>query len=136
MIYTPVIANQIPPFVSIEMPGITYEQFINSLGQFNFAIEQMKITANTMNQVQAIMQYQHFDSNGQRIQDAIVPNVDPYQYIPSKLIDMNKEVLDSRSSLLMTLFPNENIQLILFADEVSISALLDAMGISNFKQVV
>lgn len=137
MIFTPVISSQVPPFVSIEMPNMTYEEFINSLGQFNFSVIKMKITASTMQQVISVMQYQHFDSNGVKFQDAIVPNVDPYQVIPSLYIETGKRTLDSRSSFLMTLFPNENIQLILFTDEISISDLLDTMNKkSNFKKVL
>lgn len=135
MIYTPVISSQVPPFVSIEMPGITYEQFINSLGQFNFSVKKMKLTASTMAQVQAVMQYQHFDVNGEKLEDAIVPNVDPYQVIPSVYTELGGKVLDSRTSILMTFFPNESIQLILFTDEISISDLLNSMHKSNFKQV-
>jgi hypothetical protein len=135
MIYNPVITTG-NKFLSITMPGITYQQFCNSLGQFDYKVGKMMVTAITLAQIFEIMQYNHFNADGNKHSESIVPNPDPYQYQASIEIALGNVILDGRSNISMNILPNENIQLILKTDEVSYSELLDFYRKSNIKKVI
>ena len=118
--------------------GVTYEELINALGSFNFRVDSIKINALQMNQVHQILQYDHYNSNGNRMKLSVVPNIDPYQSQPAINIETREHdiILDGRSSINFDVMPNENILMILHTEEISLTQMLNSISQTNLQRMI
>jgi hypothetical protein len=91
-----------------------------------------------LDQVHQIIRYNSFDSNGRKLAEPIVPNIDPYQFAAAIEIDTKDQeiILDGRSSLSFVILPNESILLVLETDCISLSDKLDLVGKNNLQTMV
>jgi len=115
-LYTPVISfNNIPP-ISITCVGITYAQFLASLGTYVYGIEQMYIASTTISQIQQNIFYNIFDASGKANSRTIPVQLDSYQKQASTLIDTSQQGVDlnQNSTLSFNILPNSLMQLKLF----------------------
>jgi len=115
-LYTPVISfNNIPP-ISITCVGITYAQFLASLGTYVYGIEQMYLASSTFNQLQQNVFYNIFDSSGKANSRTIPIQVDSYQKQSSLLVNTDSKdvALNQNSTLSFNLSANSTLQLKLF----------------------
>jgi hypothetical protein len=122
-LYTPVISfNNIPP-ISITCVGITYAQFLASLGTYVYGIEQMYIASSTISQIQQNIFYNIFDASGKANSRTIPSQIDSYQYQASTLIDTSQQAVDlnQNSTLSFNILPNSLMQLKLFTNIEKIS---------------
>jgi len=115
-LYTPVISFNNTPPISITCVGITYAQFLASLGTFVYGIEQMYIASNTISQIQQNIFYNIFDANGRSNSKTIPVQLDSYQKQASTLIDTSQQDVDlnQNSTLSFNILPNSLMQLKLF----------------------
>lgn len=117
--------------------GVTYNEFLNSLGPDVYAIGGFHIQSQTLEQLLEPIGYNTFDVNGTQYDVPIIMAVDPYQFSSA----INEDdlglglMLNSQSSFIINLLNNENIMLILCTEQVSIDDGFSEVGsISNYKR--
>ena len=116
--YSPTITfNNVPP-ISITCVGITYPQFLASLGTFVYGIEQMYLASTTISQIQQNIFYNIFDASGKAKSRTIPVQIDSYQKQASLLIETSQQNVDlnQNSTLSFNLVANSIMQLKLFVD--------------------
>ena len=135
--YSPAITINTSPTVQVTMAGaLTYDEFVNSLGQFCYWIKGFRIQSSTYQQLQQPISYIINDANGQQLNQAIIPLADPYQFTTALKVDAKEFgiVLNGQSSLSLLLLPNEFIVLALDTEQVSNQDGLDSISPGNFKR--
>jgi hypothetical protein len=133
-VITPTITIGQTPVISIQCIGITYQQFLSSLGTSIYGIDKIYVNANTYQQVSQTINYNRFDSNGNTIVTSLPFPVDSYQYQPTLLIETDKNLiyLNQNTSLSFNLLANANVNLKLVCEIVKISNNLDNRGSAFF----
>jgi hypothetical protein len=113
---TPTITFNNTPQISITCVGITYEQFLASLGTYVYKIEQMYLASSIFNQLIQNIFYNIFDSNGKANSRTIPIQIDSYQKQASLIVDTNYTgvALNQNSTLSFNLVANSTLQLKLF----------------------
>lgn len=134
-VYTATITTT--PSVSITLAnGVTYQQFLNSLGAFVYWFDVIYLWTNTPAQITQPILYNYTDVNGNARTVSIIPTTDPYQYSPALYIDIKdfNVVVDGNSTVQFTLLPNATLKFKLYGDYMSISAL-NGDKTDNFTQL-
>jgi hypothetical protein len=113
---TPTISFNNTPQITITCVGITYAQFLASLGSYVYGIEQMYLASSTFNQLQQNVFYNIFDSSGKANSRTIPIQIDSYQKQSSLVINTNSNdvALNQNSTLSFNLVANSTLQLKLF----------------------
>jgi hypothetical protein len=113
---TPTISFNNTPQITITCVGITYAQFLGSLGTFVYGIEQMYLASSTLSQLQQNVFYNIFDSSGRGNSRTIPIQIDSYQKQSSLVINTNSNdvALNQNSTLSFNLVANSTLQLKLF----------------------
>jgi hypothetical protein len=140
---TPVTSTLITPVISIAMPitatgvGITYQQFLNSLGAYNYGAEFFYISASNNKQIAQAYNYVHFDAKGNRVQSFLPFTIDPYQSQPSKYYETRSDeiIFDGFSSFTFVLYPLNTVFLKFFATIEYVSGELDDMHLNAFQEL-
>jgi hypothetical protein len=140
---TPIVTNTITPVISVSMPlsvsgvGITYSQFLQSLGTQVYGAEFFYMSANNYPQISQAIAYNHFDAAGNQVQTYLPFVVDPYQYQPSIYYDTNSSeiIFDGFSSLTFDLLKNSNVYLKFFAEIEYMAGALDETMINAFQDL-
>lgn len=131
MPYSPVITTNGIPAVSVTMAGnVTYQEFLNSLSQWNYQVKELYIRATTNDQLSQSIKYNIYDTTGGQFNTVVTIEVDPYQYQSAQVIDLKDKgiLLNGQSSLSFNLLPNETVKLVLYTNVVSVggqNTLLD-----------
>ena len=133
---TPIISITMPP-TSVQGVGMTYNQFMNSLGKYNYGIEFFYMSADTYQQIGQPVYYTRFTADGNQIATIMPFSVDPYQSQPSIYFEADPEViiLTGLSSLTFNFFPNSVIYLKFFVTIAYIGNELDDEQINNFEEI-
>jgi hypothetical protein len=133
----PVITTGVTPSISVVMPntgvtavGITYQQFLQSLGSYNYGVNFFYLSATTIQQVGVPVFYRRFDSNGNAISTFLPFAVDPYQSQPSIYYRTNKDeiVFTGLSYIEIPVLPNQRIYLKCFTTIAYLGNELDDSG--------
>jgi hypothetical protein len=113
---SPTISFNNTPQLSITCVGITYAQFLASLGTYVYGIEQMYLASSTFNQLQQNVFYNIFDATGRANSRTIPIQVDSYQKQSSLLVNTDSKdvALNQNSTLSFNLVANSTLQLKLF----------------------
>lgn len=120
--YPPVVIPSGNGNVSIYGDGATtYEELVNSMGSFLYEVKKVYLRADTNEQLLEPLGFYQFDVNGNIEQYSQIVTVDPFQYQTASIFSLTKEdvVLNGRTSLSMSLLPNEQVSLILYVNEIS-----------------
>lgn len=133
----PVVTTIVSPVISIAMPlqvqgvGVTYAQFIKSLGTYNYGAEFFYLSSTLYQQVGQVFTYNHFDANGNSISTILPFTIDPYQSQPATYYETEPDqiVLTGLSSLSFNVFANTTIYFKLFATIAYIGNELDDRGL-------
>lgn len=129
----PPSTSTISPVLSLTFPsgiagvGITYNQFLNSLGAYNYGAEFFYLSSSTYTQIGQPVYYNHFDANGNSITTYIPFAVDPYQSQPSIFYETNADeiVITKLSSMQMNVEPNTTVYFKFFATITYLGSELD-----------
>jgi len=123
--------------VSVNGVGITYQQFLASLGSFNYGTEFIYMSASNYQQITQAIQYFHFDSNGNQVQAYLPFVTDPYQFQPSIYYETEKDeiVFDGFSSLTFSLIANSVVYLKFYTEIIFMAGELDGKNGSPFQQL-
>jgi hypothetical protein len=116
--------------------GVTYQQFLNSLGAYVYWFEVIYLWTTNSGQISQPILYNYTDANGDSKTLTIVPTTDPYQYSPALYINIKDfdVVIDSNSTVQFNILPNTTLKFKLYGDGMSVNALhLDQK--SNFNEL-
>jgi len=131
--------NVSPPAVTATASNVTYSEIRRSLGDYVYCVKKLYLFSNNLRQLSGLVQYQHYNSNGNIVVESLTPTIDPYQTQISLFYDTaDKSVLlDGQSSLNFTLLPNSFIKIEFFATRIAKRDYLDAIfpDANNFKQL-
>ena len=115
---------------------VTYNQLKNSLGQQSYKVNGFYLYSDNVNQLSSVIKYSIFDSGGNQDIANVVTQIDPFQAIPSLLVDLqtfSKEiVLNGNSNVSVTILPFTSVQVKFLAERVS-NAL--GMNYTNFEMI-
>ena len=135
-----VVTTGVTPTISVTMPntgilavGITYQQFLKSLGTYNYGVNFFYLSATTIQQVGVPVFYKRFDSNGNAVSTFLPFAVDPYQSQPSMYYRTNDEeiIFTGLSYIQIPVFPNQLIYFKCFTTIAYIGNELDDQGNQN-----
>jgi len=133
-----VVTTGVAPAISIVMPntgitatGITYNQFLNSLGEYCYGVNFFYLSATSIQQVGVPVFYNVFESNGNSISTILPFAVDPYQSQPAIYYDTNDDeiVFTGLGSLRFPILPN---QLVFFKFLATVTYI--GMGLEDMSE--
>jgi hypothetical protein len=131
-IYAPIITNYPKGVVTaISNTGTSYEQILNSMGSFVYGVDSMYIQSNDVQQILQPLKFSKYDVNGTLQSYNQVVAVDPFQKQSSIKFDLSGEnvVLQGRTTLDTQLLANEQLNTILYVDQLSNKAILGGVDI-------
>ena len=115
---------------------VTYNQLKNSLGQQAYKVNGFYLYSTNAQQLTSVIKYSIFDSGGNQDIANVVTQIDPFQAIPSLLVDLQgfgKEIiLNGNSNVSVTILPFTSVQVKFLAERVS-NAL--GMNYTNFEMI-
>lgn len=129
----PTTTTSITPIISVAMPysiqgsGITYSQFLQSLGKYNYGAEFFYMSATSYQQIGQPVFYNHFDANGNSISTFLPFSVDPYQSQPAIFYETEPDqiILTGLSSLQIYIYPQNTVFFKFFAQITYLGNELD-----------
>lgn len=121
------------PIISVSMPiqvngvGITYSQFLLSLGTYNYGAEYFYLFASTFQEIGQPIFYNHFDANGNSVTTFLPFAIDPYQSQPALFYETESDqiILTGLSSLKFVIFAGKTVLFKFFATIAYIGNELD-----------
>jgi hypothetical protein len=136
---TPISTTLISPLIGVSMPlqvlgnGVTYEQFLQSLGKYNYGAEFFYMSASTYQQIGQIINYNNKDASGNEVATSLPFTVDPYQSQPSIFYETDPEqiMFSGLTSLSFEILPNENVYFKFFATIAYVGNELDDRNSPN-----
>jgi len=122
--------NGLTPITSLD--STTYEELLSSLGKgIVYKIKNLYLKTSTNEEALEPIKFVKKDVNGAFTNFFKINTIDPYQkqgnIIDTKIADKNF-ILDSQSSLVLDLLPNENIKLYL---DVEVSELAEMLSVPS-----
>lgn len=136
MPYTPTtIINTGSSPVAITLTGITYNQFLNSLGAYVYQFNELYLFTDVAAQLSNPIGYTNKDANGNTKTWIIQPVVDPYQYSPALYVPLEGRdiIIDDSATIEFNLLPNATLKLQFFGKSISVTQYLG--GDTNFSSV-
>jgi len=130
-VFSPIIVQNVssPPLVVTiadpGVPGVTYDQVKNSLGQYVYLLQGFYVQSTTLNQLIGAIKYVRYDADGNQLVTNITTTVDPYQDQNAIIVDLaNFEtdvIFNGNSSVQFTVLPFEQMQLKLYMRRITSS---------------
>lgn len=126
-VFSPQILNNSPALeVTVQdsgVPPITYAQIKNSLGQYVYLVEAFYVYCTNLSQLIGTINYNRYDSDGNKIVTNIATTVDPYQDNTAIVVDLNQYgtdvVLNGNSSFSTTILPFAEVQLKMYTKRIT-----------------
>lgn len=139
----------IPPAISVTAPagsvlgtGITYQQFLQSLGTYNYGVEFLYMQASTYPEIGQPVYYNYMMADGNSVTAFLPFHVDPYQSQPAIFYETEKDqiIFTAMTSLQFKLQPTSKVYFKFFATILYIGNDAETswdtyMGIDAFKQL-
>lgn len=140
---SPSVSTLINPVISVSMPfqvqgtGITYAQFLQSLGTYNYGVEYFYMAASTYPEIGQPIYYNHFDANGNSVSTHLPFTIDPYQSQPSLFYETEPDqiILTGLSSLSFKVYPQKTVYFKFFATITYLGNELDDKGDNLFQEL-
>lgn len=143
----PITSTIISPVISIAMPlqvtggGITYSQFLQSLGKYNYGAEYFYLFASTYPEIGQPVYYNHFDANGNSVTTFLPFAVDPYQSQPALFYETEPDqiILTGLSAISFNVYANKTVYFKFFATIAYLGNELDDInspsGDNTFEEI-
>jgi hypothetical protein len=113
--YTPTITTSTTPFIAVTTSDLTpYTEIQETQGSIVYQAESLYYKADSVEQINAPIVVQKYNSNGKLNNTSQVNLTDVNQFQTVKNIDLKETpiVFDGRTRINIPLFPNENVQLL------------------------
>jgi len=113
--------------------GVTYNQFLQSLGKYSYGAEFFYLSATNYPQIGQPIYYNHFDANGNSISTFLPFAVDPYQAQPSLYyeVESSQIILTGLTSLQFIVYSGNTLYFKFFATITYLGNELDDMGLKG-----
>jgi hypothetical protein len=124
-LYSATIVPALPSVGVTLANGVTYQQFINSLGAYVYWFDVIYLWTDNPTQITQPITYNYTDVNGNAKTLSIIPTTDPYQYSPALYINIKNfdVVVDGNSTFQFNLLPNTTLKFKLYGDAMSVNQL-------------
>lgn len=125
--YAPTITVQAEPFISVTTTDLTpYSEIQETQGAISYQATELYYQAETIEQINAPIIVQQYDSDGVLNNESRINVANPNQFQTSKNIDLKSEPItfDGRTRINVELFPNENLKLYFQTQRVESSDFL------------
>lgn len=125
--YAPTITVQAEPFISVTTTDLTpYSEIQETQGAISYQATEVYYQAETIEQINAPIIVQQYDSDGVLNNESRINVANPNQFQTSKNIDLKSEPItfDGRTRINVELFPNENLKLYFQTQRVESSDFL------------
>jgi len=101
--------------------NVTYDQFKNSLGDFNYNINKIYLNSTNLSQISGVFKFMKYDSDGNQNFQTVISALDPYQRQNSLIIETEKKglIINGRDSTSFNMQPNTQLILKLYVSEVT-----------------
>jgi len=135
------IINHTAPAVSVvvadNVGNVTYNQLRNSLGNQVYDVQGLYLYSQNSSQLIGIINYNIYQSTGDKDVTNIVTTVDPYQFSGSIIVDLKDKVnspiiLNGQSSISTSILPNTDLQIKFLAERTTNSF---GMNLQNFNEM-
>lgn len=141
MILNATIINHALPAVSVVLAdnigNVTYNQLRNSLGNQVYNVQGLYLYSQNASQLIGVINYNIYQSTGDKDVTNIVTTVDPYQFSGSIIVDLKDKVnspiiLNGQSSVSTAILPNTYLQIKFLAERSTNSF---GMNLKNFNEM-
>ena len=135
--YAPTITVLSTPGISASMPGtLTYQEFIQSLGQYAYWIKQYYLGAGSSQQLLQPMYYTHNDATGESTSEVMINALDPYQAESTIVMDMRDRslILDGNSSISFTLMQGQQLLISMLVRQEALFGEINNISPSNYSR--
>lgn len=144
MVFNVNVVNHTLPAVSVNVADagqginapVTYEQIRQSLGISNYDVRQFFLYSTSYTQLVGVVNYNAYDSDGNRKIVNVVNAVDPYQNTTTLYVDLTKLpcpiILNGFSSVSTVMLPNSFLQVNLKTERVTNSL---GLNLTNFDKI-
>lgn len=144
MVFNVNIVNHTLPAISVNVADagqginapVTYEQIRQSLGISNYDVKEFFLYSTSFTQLSGVVNYNAYDSDGNRKIINVVTALDPYQNATALNIDLTKlpcaVILNGFSSVSTVILPNSYLQVNLKTQRVTNSL---GLNLKNFDQI-
>jgi hypothetical protein len=135
------IINHTTPAVSVNVAdnvgNVTYNQLRNSLGNQVYDVQGLYLYSQNASQLMGIINYNIYQSTGDKDVTNIVTTIDPYQFSGSIIVDLKDKVnspiiLNGQSSISTAILPNTFLQIKFLAERTTNSF---GMNLQNFNEI-
>lgn len=118
--------------------GVTYDQFVRSLGSYVYRITNFYLSSANFNQLVGTFKFTIFDSNGNRRVESIVSAPSPQQSQNAIFINTeNKNILlNGFSNINFNILPNTSISIVLYAERISTGFDLEGYNYLKLKSIL
>jgi len=142
MVFNVNVVNHTLPAVSVNVADagqginapVTYEQIRQSLGISNYDVKEFFLYSTSFTQLSGVVNYNAYDSDGNRKIVNVVTALDPYQNATALNVDLNKlpcdVVLNGFSSVSTVILANSFLQINLRTERVTNSL---GLNLTNFE---
>jgi hypothetical protein len=107
------------------VPGVTYQQVKNSLGQYVYMLQGFYLQALSIKQLVGAIKYLRYDADGNQLVTNITTTVDPYQDQKAIVVDLaNFEsdiIFNGNSTVQTDIYPFEQLQIKLYMRRITSS---------------
>ena len=141
MVLNATIINHTAPAVSVvvadNVGNVTYNQLRNSLGNQVYDVQGLYLYSQNASQLIGVINYNIYQSTGDKDVTNIVTTVDPYQFSGSIIVDLKDKVnspiiLNGQSSVSTAILPNTYLQIKFLAERTTNSF---GMNLQNFNEM-
>lgn len=136
-VYPVIVTNTPPASVTITGANITYTEFKNSLGSYFYLIKKIYLYSSNGQQINQVMLFTKYDSNGNRTYLNLTPAIDPWQDSNAYYLDTKGEkiMLDGLSQLTFQMLASASLVFKIYASRVSITEKLNNLSPTNYKVI-
>lgn len=137
--FNPTIINNTTPPVSAVATNVTYDEIKRSLGSSVYFVNKVYLYSNIFRQISGIVNYSHYDVNGNKTLESLTPSIDPYQFEKSIFYDLTEKqrnvIMDGQNSFKFVLLANATLKFKLYTNRLTNQNALDITSVNNFKSL-
>lgn len=132
-----IFSNTAPASITITGANTSYTLFKNSLGSFVYILEKIFLSASNVTQINQVMLYSKYDSNGDRRYTNLTPILSPFQQVGAFELETKGDeiVLDGLSRLNFIMEAGVSLTMQLIAKRIAVPDYLNHNTPTNYQQV-
>lgn len=124
--------------ISTDVPAMSYNALVASLGAICFDIDTLYYGSQSYNQLSQPVTYNHYSDQGNAKGFVISIPINPGQFQPAYYVPLQTRgvIIDAQSSIGLTMLANSQIRFIFYGKTTNIAHALDSgPGLDSFKEI-